>query len=479
MTATDDGRSVRGPVLDFGNMLTGALAEFGIDPARLNDDLARRFHRAYTKLEARRISGELGFLDLPDDKALALATSEAAARHRSDISTLVVLGIGGSALGAATLRDALLPSGWNEVDADGRKQRPRLLIVDNPDPDTVSALLARLDLCHTLFNVVSKSGSTAETAALLLLVWQMLKEEIGEDGLAERIFVTTEEGSAGATGADANPIGPLRQLANDFSLPTLPIPKNVGGRFSVLSPAGLFPAALTGIDTDAVLRGAAKMTRRCLNPVLIDNPAGVLATLLFVADTELVAKIVAFMPYADRLRTLAAWFQQLWAESLGKASGAGESGPTPLPALGATDQHSLLQLFMEGPRDKVVLFLGRSTTDSDLKIPSLFTDRPAFSYLGGNTLHGLLESERRATAEALRRAGRLNMTVTVDTIDADTMGGLIMLFQIAVVYAGALYGVNPLDQPGVELGKTLTYGIMKRPGYDPPDIPRADPRWQV
>ena len=189
------------------------------------------------------------------------------------------------------------------------------------------------------------------------------------------------------------------------------------------------------------------------------------------------------MPYADRLHGLARWVQQLWAESLGKGreldGTEAETGPTPLPARGAQDQHSLLQLFMEGPRDKVVVFLGRAAPDRDVAIPSLFPDNAAVSYLGDRTLFELLDRERIATAEALRRHGRPNLTVMVDRVDARSVGALLMLFQIATVYAGALYGVDPMDQPGVELGKSLASGLMGRPGHAPPVVPPSDTRWRV
>ena len=261
------------------------------------------------------------------------------------------------------------------------------------------------------------------------------------------------------------------------------MPGGVGGRFSVLSPVGMLPAALCGIDVEAVLGGAAAMAERCAGRDLAGSPAGVLATLLHDADAGAGAGIQVFMPYADRLRGLAYWVQQLWAESLGKAArtdgSPAETGPTPLPAFGAADQHSILQLLMEGPRDKVVVFIGRGRAEQDLTIPRGFEEKPAVSYLGGHTLHGLLDGERRATAEALRRAGRMNMTISVDRIDAQAAGALLMLFQYAVVHAGALYRVDPLDQPGVEEAKSLTCGLLGRDGFDPPDFPGTDARWRV
>lgn len=251
----------------------------------------------------------------------------------------------------------------------------------------------------------------------------------------------------------------------------------------MLSPVGLFPAAACGVEVDRLLAGAARMDERCRNRRLTMNPAGLLAVLLHAADTELDASIHVLMPYADRLRPLTLWFQQLWAESLGKEvsrSGARvEVGPTPLPAIGATDQHSQLQLFMEGPRDKVLLFLGVTDPEEDVPIPELHPEIEALSYLGGRTLAELFEAERRATTEALRRRGRPSMTLEIPRIGPEELGELFMLFQVATVMAGALYDVDALVQPGVELGKRLTYGLLGREGHDPPDLRHEDPRWRV
>lgn len=462
-------------------MLAGVLPRGGLAPERLqpNGDLALRFRRAFDETEARRAAGEMGFFALagalPGDRAVARELADrsrkAAASLRSWCDALVVVGIGGSALGAAALRDALLPPTWTGAGTGAADGLPRLHVLDNLDPETFGALLDALDLERTLFNVVSKSGDTAETAANFLVAWQRLLDALGPDGARRRVLVTT--GSA----------GPLRELSAELGLSTLPVPDNVGGRFSVLSPVGLFPAAAAGIDVGATLEGAAEMVGRCASPELARNPAGALATLLHAADSEAGARIHVLMPYADRLKSLALWFQQLWAESLGKAANRrgerAETGPTPLPALGPRDQHAQLQLFMEGPRDKVVIFLASGPPDRDLPVPHLFPSKPALAYLGGATLFDLLNGERRATADALRRESRPNMTIALDRIDARSVGGLIMLLQIATVYAGALYGVDPLDQPGVELGKALAAGLMGRPGCPRPDLPAPDPRWQA
>jgi glucose-6-phosphate isomerase len=234
---------------------------------------------------------------------------------------------------------------------------------------------------------------------------------------------------------------------------------------------------------DALLAGAAAMVERCGTDELVKNPAGLLATLLHHAAVEGGKPIHVLMPYSDRLRSFALWFQQLWAESLGKAvdrSGRTvNTGATPLPAVGAVDQHSQVQLFMEGPRDKVVVFVAVRDPGDPVAIPALHGEVAELGYLGGHTLGELLDAERRATADALRQAGRPSMTIEIERVDAPALGALFMLFQIATVYAGALFGVDPLDQPGVELGKRLTYGLLGREGFPAPELGNADPHWRV
>ncbi|MEX0843621.1 MAG: glucose-6-phosphate isomerase, partial [Gemmatimonadota bacterium] len=275
--------------------------------------------------------------------------------------------------------------------------------------------------------------------------------------------------------------GALRQLAEDRSIPALAVRRIVGGRFSVLSPVGLLPAAVTGVEVEEVLEGAGAMARRCEELELRRNPAGLLAVLLHAADQDLGRPMHVFMPYSDRLRAFALWFQQLWAESLGKREESGDGrgpgvGPTPLAALGAVDQHSLLQLLMDGPGDKLVAFLRVRSRHGHVTIPPTHEHLPALAYLGGHTLQTLLDTELKATVEALRRAGRPSLLLEVEELDARTMGELFMLFQVATVLAGGLYGVDPLDQPGVELGKELTSGLLGREGYPSPEL-AEDEEW--
>ncbi|MDH5589934.1 MAG: glucose-6-phosphate isomerase [Gemmatimonadota bacterium] len=453
--------------VDYANLMRPHV-EGGVDAERLAGELAARFRRAHEDVERRRSDGDMGFFDLPRAHESLRAVKEVAEGFGQWFEDVVVLGIGGSGLGAMALREALLGPGWNERSADEREHYPRLHVVDNPDPFTLQRLLERISPAKTLFNVVSKSGSTAETMAQYLVVRERVEADVGPDRVKGHFLFTTDAEK-----------GVLRRIAEAEQIPTLAVPGNVGGRFSVLSSVGLLPAAICGMDVDALLLGAAEMEARCRSAVLEENPAGLLATLLHAAHTEQGRAIHVFMPYADRLRATALWFQQLWAESLGKARNlAGETchtGPTPLAASGATDQHSLLQLLMEGPHDKVVLFAAVEDHGVSVAVPRLHADLPALAYLGGHTLEELLDVERRATAEALRREGRPNATLRLPKVDAASLGQLFMLLEIATVHAGALYGVDPLDQPGVELGKILTYGLMGREGHEVPVLDAGDP----
>jgi glucose-6-phosphate isomerase len=444
--------------LDFNNMLSDRLAGGrGIAPDRVKE-LAARFREVHADSARRRQTGELGFFELPYASELVEEIDRFANGVGQAFENVVVLGIGGSALGTIALRTAMLDPYWNELDGEGRDHFPRLYVVDNPDPATFAALLDRLDLRRTLFNVVSKSGGTAETMSQFLIVRERLEAEMG-DGYRRHILFSTDPEN-----------GVLRKLAREEAIPALPIPENVGGRFSVLSSVGLLPAALVGIDIEELLAGAREMVERCDTDDLERNPAGMFAVLQWLAHTEAGAPIQVMMPYSDRLRDVADWFRQLWAESLGKAHTREGTevfvGPTPVKSLGATDQHSQVQLYMEGPFDKTITFLIEADRGEDIQIPSLYGDVAELGYLGGHTLGELLRVEMLATEAALAARGRMSMTIEVPAVDARSIGELFMLLQIATVYAGGLYGVDPLDQPGVELGKQLTYGIMGRGGFD-------------
>ncbi len=457
--------------LDYTNMLAEHVPG-GIPLAAL-ESAGDAFARAMAVFDERRGRGELGFLDLPAAHESTQQIRQFAEGAGQAFSDIVVLGIGGSALGPIALRSALRSIRWNELGDEARDYFPRLHVLENVDPVTISELLGRIELGRTLFLVVSKSGGTAETMAQYLVVRGRLIEALGEKFRRHLVFVTDPDKGA------------LRRIAREESIPALDIPSNVGGRFSVLSAVGLLPAALIGIDIQALMAGAGDMAERCAARELRRNPAAMYAMLQWLADTRHGLGTHVIMPYSDNLRDVGDWFVQLWAESLGKTKPDGTSvGPTPIPALGATDQHSQVQLFMEGPLDKTVTFIAVGARATDIQIPTLHPDIPELAYLGGHSLGELLDIERQATAGALARRGRPNMTITCETLDAWHVGSILMMLAIATVIAGALYEVNPLDQPGVELGKRYTYGMLGR--ADARDarqeweaLPKPDPRSAV
>lgn len=445
--------------LDYNNMLTDRVGEHGITPAML-DGMQQRFADAMADTAKRRAAGELGFMELPTEHAVVEQIRSFADGVGQAFDTIVILGIGGSALGGSALLQALKPPHWNELDDERREYFPRLYFLDNVDPTTIGPLLDRLDLRRTLFNVISKSGATAETMSQYMIVKDRMSAVMDAEACRGHLIFTTDPEK-----------GVLRRIAAEEQIATLPVPPSVGGRFSVLSAVGLLPAALIGVDIAQLLAGADDMLQRCNGATtLSENPAGTFAALQFLAQTERGANIHVMMPYTDRLYGMADWFRQLWAESLGKRHGRNGSdvfrGPTPVKALGATDQHSQVQLYMEGPFDKTVTFLSTKEFASDVQIPKIYDGVEELAYLGGSSLGTLLSAEHGATASALTKNGRMNMTIEVARIDAHSIGQVLMLLQVATVYAGFFYDVNPLDQPGVELGKQLTYGLMGRPGFD-------------
>jgi glucose-6-phosphate isomerase len=454
--------------LDYSNMM---ISPGGVTPGDLHT-AATEFSAAWEKFDDRRRSGIVGFPDLPRRPELLEQVLRFAEEARGHYDDVVILGIGGSALGPIALRTALRPSGWNMLDERTRRGYPRLHVLDNVDPETIAALLGRLRLARTLFIVTSKSGGTAETMAQFLIVHERLVQE-GLDLAAHLVFVTDPK-----TGA-------LRPLARRLGVTALDIPANVGGRFSVLTPVGTLPSALIGIDVTALLEGAEAMAERCSTKDLLKNPAGVYAVLQWLADTRLKKSIAVFMPYSDPLRDFASWFVQLWAESLGKHRPDGTSvGSTPVAALGATDQHAQVQLFMEGPADKTVTFVAVTDRATDVTIPRAFPDVTELGYLGGHSLSELIDIEQKATAGALARRGRPNMTIRLDRVDAAHVGELMMFLELATAYAGELYAVDAFNQPGVELGKQFAYALLGRPGAEAAKkewdaLPKSDPEKSV
>jgi glucose-6-phosphate isomerase len=444
--------------LHYGRMLADKLdGTHGLPRARL-EDLSNRFSAVHNEVRARHREGEYGFYDLGDQDQTVGAIKRFAEGVGQAYDHVLVLGIGGSALGTKALVNALRPPAWNELDDETREFFPRITILENVDPSSIAAALRRIDPRRVFVNVISKSGGTSETLAQYLVVRAWLDQALGSDAAVRHLAFTTDPEK-----------GALRELAGREGIATLAVPPGVGGRYSVLTSVGLLPAALIGIDIAGLISGAKRALERAEPDSLVQNPAALHAALLWAADAWLGCRIHVLMPYSDRLREFAAWYAQLWAESLGKRlDRRGEiihAGPTPVGALGATDQHSQVQLYMEGPFDKVVNFIRVEHPGEDITIPPREGLPEELAYLPGHSLGELLLAEQEATSSALARMGRLNATLTIPSLTAESAGELIMYFQLMTGFAGAWYGVNPFDQPGVELGKRLTFAAMGRPGF--------------
>lgn len=370
---------------------------------------------------------------------------------------VLVLGIGGSALGGLAMSEALLKPYWNLLTPEQRNNLPRLFFLDNIDPDSMNGLLDILDLKKTLVNVITKSGSTAETMSQYMVIKDRLEKELGDD-YRKNIVATTDK-----------KIGVLRQLADQEGYKTFVIPDDVGGRFSVFSAVGLLPLALVGIDIDEIMNGVKDMDLALKNTDIHQNIAAQSALIHYLMDTQKGKNLSVMMPYSSRLKYISDWFVQLWAESLGKEinnnSETVNNGPTPIKALGATDQHSQIQLYNEGPNDKVITFIRVDEFDTTLEIPKIF-EYTGIGYLGGKTINDLLNAEANSTRVSLIDYKRPTMTISLPKIDGYNLAQLLYMLEVQTAIAGELYNINTFNQPGVEQAKYYTYALMGRAGFE-------------
>ncbi len=443
--------------LHYKNVMSDVIGdEHGISPGQLKE-LAEQTSGIIKQVNEQRQAGQTPYRDLPYKTQISQSVKELVKELSGKCENLVVLGIGGSALGNIALQTALSPYMYN-ID-DNQRTGPRLFVFDNVDPVQLASFLdwlgdGRLD--KTIFNVISKSGRTSETAAQFMIIYQLLLDKFGPDGLREHVVATTDAKQ-----------GTLRKIADEAKLKCLEVPDGVGGRFSVLSAVGLFSAAMCGIDIDSLLEGARDMDARVKNEDFYKNPAAVNAAINYHFYNR-GKRISVMMPYSYALKDLSDWYRQLWAESLGKADaldgGKVHIGPTPVKALGTTDQHSQVQLYREGPNDKLFTFLEVKEFEKDLKIGPAPDCAKELDFLADKKLSKLLNDEKKATEYALLKDERPCLTVLFDQVNAYTIGQFIYLFEVTTSIAGVLFGINPYDQPAVELGKEATFALMGKTG---------------
>ncbi|MBR3460756.1 MAG: glucose-6-phosphate isomerase [Clostridia bacterium] len=436
---------------DYTNMISDVVGENGISPKELADEYSRARKAVKTLRDKRDI---IRWRDLPyNQDEIVKDIKLTAERVRRSCKSFVVLGIGGSALGPIAVQQALNHLRYNEL-SDEKRNGPKLYIEDNIDPERMASLMDVIDPETTVFNVITKSGSTSETMAQLLTVMRMLIDLYGEEHLKDRLIATTDREK-----------GNLIGIAKKYGLTTFYVPEGVGGRFSELCPVGLLPAAVCGIDIEAMLAGAAMMDEICDNDDVEKNPALMYAVLEVVAMRH-GANISVLMPYADSLKYFADWYAQLWAESLGKKNSFGRFGQTPVKSLGVTDQHSQVQLYTDGPFDKTITFLCVEKYRAEFKIPHAVDENPNVAFLSGHTFNELISAECKATQYAVKVSGHMNKSIILPEVNANTVGQLIMMLELATAYAGELLEINAYDQPGVEEGKNMTYALLGKRGFE-------------
>lgn len=438
---------------DFNNMLAERVRG-GLK----RDDIAAQLERipaVHAGVTAKRDMNR--WRELPYNQTEIIADmKKEAQRINENYDAFVVLGIGGSALGSKALFSALKHLKYNELSPE-KRGGARFYVADNVDPEGLCALFDVIDPKKTVFHVITKSGNTVETVTQFMLTLDLLKQQLGDD-FKDNIIITTDKEK-----------GNVKRIADKYGFKTYVVPDGVGGRFSVLCPVGLLSAAVLNIDIDALLKGAADMHELCMKPSAEENPAYMYA-LLYTLAMKKGVNISVMMPYADSLACTAEWYAQLWAESLGKKYDTEGNevfvGQTPVRALGVTDQHSQVQLYTEGPFDKIITFIEVKNFRSELTIPKAPIDVYDAEYLAGQSFNKLIASEMQATEFAVTKAGKMNMRISLDKVDEYSYGALIMFFEMATAASGEFLNIDAFDQPGVEAGKIATFALMGREGYE-------------
>lgn len=411
----------------------------GLKPEELTS-LDQDFEKYLQKIDDRN----QGFYKVIDDECVVNKINDFELETRGKYSHVVVLGIGGSALGTLCLKESLKHLFEDQLP---NSSTPRLHVIDNIDPALIKDLEDIIDYPKTLFIVVTKSGGTVETATQYFYFKEKTKA-LSLDPKDHFVVITGPHSSF------------LRETAEKENLTTFEVPEDVGGRFSVLTNVGLLPAKLIGIDIERLLTGAKEMRDKFLKKNPEENTPFQLAKIQYLLEKK-GKTINVLMPYSQRLFRFADWYRQLLAESIGKKFDNNKNevftGITPVNALGVTDQHSQLQLYSEGPNDKLFIFIELKRPEPEITIPNSYPDNPEFDFLNKpHTFGELLNIEKRATEQSLTKNDRPNVTILVDSLREESLGELFMLFEGATAFLGEMYGINAFDQPGVELSKKLT-----------------------
>lgn len=443
-------------LLSYQSASLEALESRGDRPGFSHSDKLQRWKEPLVRAKSAILDAhqrkELGFLTCFEDDIEAMqALTREILTDAKGFTHQLILGIGGSSLGAlailATRAETNPPEGYLETHFS-----------ENMDPRSFKRLLDHLPLEKTLVIVISKSGTTIETMSKFWIVHELLVDRVGFEEAASQIVAITDPES-----------GSLRRLVNERGFRSFGVPPEVGGRFSVLTPVGLLPLMLAGYDVEGLIAGASAAVKHITSSdIEQDITAQAAADQIELLRTHGIDEVV-LMPYCDDLLPLADWFRQLWAESLGKRFDRhGQevfTGITPLKALGVIDQHSQVQLYMEGPPNKHVMFLEVETFDQDFEIPQREGFPEALHHLQGKSMSEILRAELEGTQAALSRAGRPTSRWSMTALSSQSVGAFILCWEMITALAGELLDIDAYDQPGVELGKKIAHGLLGHPRH--------------
>ncbi len=407
-----------------------AQAGDGLLERAMFDELVMRAGAATENLGSQKANGTLPLLALPERRDDLTAITPVAERFRQSFDDVIILGTGGSSMGG----QAILA--LTDTPVFSKPAGPRLHFMDNVDPHTIDLLSKSMDFSRTGLVVISKSGGTAETLAQFLVLAAAYERALGASGLEDRAVAISEPGNSA-----------LQQLADQYEIPVIDHDPGVGGRFSVLSVVGALPGLIRGLSMEDLRLGASEVLDATLNAGSASGPA--IGAAASVGLSRLGYQTTVLMPYVDRLAPFGLWYRQLWAESLGKNG----KGTTPIRAMGTVDQHSQLQLYLDGPRDKMFTVMMLDVQGTGGRIDPGSAGAVGLDYLAGRRLGDLMDAEQRATIDSLVANSLPTRTFLLDTLDERTLGALMMHFMLETIIAADLFGVDPFDQPAVEDGK--------------------------
>ncbi len=443
--------------LDFTNCLASSIgATHGLTDGEI-DTLVAKFPKHHESMEEIRNTKESLFFDLPYEDPTPI--KDLAKKYTKGFENLVVIGIGGAAEGPRALLGSLLPASWNLLSAKDRRNNPRGFVVSNADPASINDLLGALDLKKTCFQVISRSGATVETMAVTLWLIDLLKTKVGKTAPAKHLVISTNPDSS-----------PLVTVAEADKIPVIDIPANIADRFNTFGPASLFSAALCGIDIDALLAGAQAMDKRCRMDRAMQNPAYMHSLVHYLLTRKRRKTIHAMVAFADRLEIISHWYDHLLAVSLGKMLNkkgkAVHVGPGPASCVGPSACYGQLQLYLEGPYDKVTTFLVTKDHHADITAPVVTKAGEQLDFLSKASLATIIDQAYVGVAQTITASGRPNLTVILDDISPHSIGGLLFMLQLSTVMSAELYGIDPFDQPGIDSNKQAVYAQMGRSGFE-------------